>query len=451
MPPKPAPPSKGKGKASASSSADPSTAGPSTTPPSPPLPAAPAKPVHTPYMFANYPVGYHLTPDDMALLGYGPPEERYTKKGKVGDTRRVVKYTAPPHALCKRCRMRPGPCWVEALEVAVEGGRMRNGTCHYCSQNGACETGTNNKHFLLVFPDATTMLFVHRNSLEVYRSQHVDERGRIHITQFGEPPAAPLSRAKSPAPSTSAKKGKGKEKAEVADWDLESEDWAMDPAAAKDGSEGEGSALSELTEEDDDGVMEGGRIVYYYDGDPSLVHAEEDPYGSDGYDEYGFDRDGLDKDGYNEDGFDKAGFDRDGYDAEGHDHEGRSSPSVAGTDDHSTVISVAQLNGIIASREPSVEYDDPLLELAALRAQKETWKAAERKWGIYDVSLRAENHDLRMRLTRADEANHTLIKRLQVAEVTSQKLSQRVNELSKELHPAPNGSEIEDESEEEGE
>lgn len=85
-------PSKGKGKATATATAS-SSAGPSTTPSAPSPPAAPTHPVHEPYMFANYPVGYRLTPEDMALLGYGPPEERYTKKGKVGDTRRVVKHT----------------------------------------------------------------------------------------------------------------------------------------------------------------------------------------------------------------------------------------------------------------------------------------------------------------------------------------------------------------------
>lgn len=342
---------------------------------------------------------------------------------------------------------------------------MRNATCHYCCQNGACETGTNNKHFYLVFPNTTTVLFVHRISLEVYRSvsswsggeststnweqQRVDDRGRIHITQIGEAPVAAPSRAKSPSQPSAAKKGKGKAKAE--DSDLESEDWVMDPVP--EGSKAASSVLSELSD-DEEGVVEGDRVVYYYEGDPqSLEQDEEDEYDSDGYDSYGFDKDGLDKDGYNEDGFDKDGFDRDGYDEEGHDQDGLSSPSSAEDDDRSSVNAAAQERALPQNvgRERSVEYDDLLAELDTLRAEKEAWKAEERKWGIYDTARQAENCSLRTELTRSNAANHTLIKRLQVSEATTQKLSQRINQLSKKRCPTPAMSELEEVSEEEGE
>ncbi|KAL1405768.1 hypothetical protein Q8F55_007441 [Vanrija albida] len=401
-------------RATASSTPGPSTAGPSNPrrstagPSTKPAPPSPSPPPNTGYMFAHYPVGQQLTTEEMAQLGYTNETDRYTKKGKVGVVRRVRKYIAPPHAACKRCRNRPGPCWVEVLEVAAPGGYFRNLTCHFCSQNGACETGTNNKHFFLAFPDSDTMYFVHRQDFEVYRTQHLDELRRVNIVQLGEGPPEHKSRAKSPSERKSKKKGKGKAKATSSDSDLESEEGGDSAPHSWGAGDDEGSVNGHLPAEEtseDRASPEGAFSNGDGAADPDHV-------------EYGSDEEGGSEHGDGQE--DGSGRSRDGS-----DEYDTAAGSTAGPID------------LDSSSDESTEYGgDPQLELAALKAQKARWKEERREWGVFDVSMRAENHDLRTRLERAEAANRKLLQRVKAAETTTEKLALRVNELSEQLYPA---------------
>ncbi|KAL1405770.1 hypothetical protein Q8F55_007443 [Vanrija albida] len=116
------------------------------------------------YMFSDLAPGTELDAAQMAAIGCGPPEHKSTG----------IKFLAPVHLMCRRCRERmPSSqqrgCWLAAPKLAERGGFFQMRQCHHCTAFPKCSASTRVSNVYVAFVDADTAVWVHKKSKKVLR------------------------------------------------------------------------------------------------------------------------------------------------------------------------------------------------------------------------------------------------------------------------------------------
>lgn len=141
--------------------------------------------VDTPtYMFSDLLKGTHLNAEQMAALGYGPPELRVAYKTQkqpkdyypyvlavLSSKRSAADMVTrgPPHVYCDGCKDKEDACWMTALKVAELGGFFKTTSCYRCTTKGMiCVGETRNKFAYLAFVDENTAVMAAKGSGYVY-------------------------------------------------------------------------------------------------------------------------------------------------------------------------------------------------------------------------------------------------------------------------------------------